>query len=53
MNAYILEFFNEVLPDIMSGPPLCEDESKEDAVNGGGAQPSMVGEAEVGDITAW
>ncbi|KAL8959075.1 MAG: hypothetical protein Q9183_005704 [Haloplaca sp. 2 TL-2023] len=53
VNAYILEFFNEVLPDIMTGPSLCEEESEPGAVNRIGVQPSMVGEAEVGDITAW
>ncbi|CAO1596641.1 hypothetical protein XANCAGTX0491_000476 [Xanthoria calcicola] len=54
VNKHILEFFDEVLPDIMSLPGLCED--------GGDDAPGTVslrertstfGEDEVGDITAW
>ena len=60
VNDFILEFFNEVLPDLMAAEPASEQggvaeegggegEAKvETAVNG-----STFGEAEVGEITAW
>ncbi|KAL8948262.1 MAG: hypothetical protein Q9222_005533 [Ikaeria aurantiellina] len=60
VNRYILEFFREVLPDIMERPGVNTDGSGDDGqINGedGGVgaveKTSMVGEAEVGDITAW
>ncbi|KAL8769250.1 MAG: hypothetical protein Q9209_004751 [Squamulea sp. 1 TL-2023] len=54
VNMHILEFFNEVLPDLMSAPSLCEDGI--DGASGTVGLPektSTFGEAEVGDITAW
>ena len=53
VNRHILEFFREVLPDIMESPGLGEAESG--VVDGVGqiTKTSMFGEAEVGDITAW
>ncbi|KAL9595343.1 MAG: hypothetical protein Q9219_006497 [cf. Caloplaca sp. 3 TL-2023] len=49
VNAYILEFFREVLPGIMEGP------GGNGEVDGVGKmeKTSTFGEAEVGDITAW
>ncbi|KAL8719738.1 MAG: hypothetical protein Q9225_003282 [Loekoesia sp. 1 TL-2023] len=54
VNAYILEFFRDVLPDIMSAPGLNGDRSDGD-LDGVGTieKTSTFGEAEVGDITAW
>ncbi|KAL8830175.1 MAG: hypothetical protein Q9170_005861 [Blastenia crenularia] len=54
VNAYILEFFKEVLPDIMSAPGLTGDSpnGQSDGV-GTVEKTSTFGEAEVGDITAW
>ena len=56
VNGHILEFFNEVLPEIMNGPTV-------DGIsytNGEGkdagwtmTKSSTFGEAEVGDIVAW
>ncbi|KAL8754522.1 MAG: hypothetical protein Q9199_004289 [Rusavskia elegans] len=54
VNMHILEFFNEVLPDIMSVPGLCEDGN--DGLSGTVSlreRTSTFGEDEVGDITAW
>ena len=58
VNRHILEFFHEVLPEIMSGPPVLDAELE--AVEGGAtggvgvmAKSSTFGEAEVGDLTAW
>ncbi|KAI9371248.1 Alpha/Beta hydrolase protein [Aspergillus egyptiacus] len=50
VNRYILEFFREVLPDIMSKSP-----AEEAALDGVGklTKSSVFGEAEVEDITAW
>lgn len=55
VNSYILDFFREVLPDIMSQPVLYSDGAigtNGDAV-GTMAKSSTFGKAEVGDITAW
>jgi homoserine O-acetyltransferase len=51
VNAHILEFLNEVLPDIMGVPGLVEV-SAESGV-GDVVKSSTFGEAEVEDITAW
>ncbi|KAL4957510.1 homoserine O-acetyltransferase [Aspergillus filifer] len=50
VNRYILEFFREVLPDIMSKTPA--DGAAIDGV-GKLTKSSTFGEAEVEDITAW
>lgn len=47
VNKHIIEFFNEVLPDIMEAPGLDLNDNKGDERQG------LTGEAEVGDITAW
>ena len=51
VNRHILEFFREVLPDIMSNP-TSEDDERLDGV-GELTKSSTFGEAEVEDITAW
>ncbi|OOF92145.1 hypothetical protein ASPCADRAFT_153511 [Aspergillus carbonarius ITEM 5010] len=51
VNRYILEFFREVLPDIMSKTPA-EGAVAVDGVNKL-TKSSTFGEAEVEDITAW
>lgn len=51
VNGHILEFLNEVLPDIM-GVPGREDVKGEEGV-GAVVKSSVFGEAEVEDITAW
>ena len=55
VNTYILDFFQEVLPDFMS--KTTSEEENIAAVDGNGvgvvAKTSTFGEAEVGDITAW
>ncbi len=55
VNTYILNFFREVLPEIMQRPEVTSD--GDDGTNsdnvGTMAKSSTVGEAEVGDITAW
>ncbi|KAH8702483.1 putative homoserine O-acetyltransferase [Talaromyces proteolyticus] len=51
VNRYILEFFREVLPDIMSKPDI-EGHAGPDSV-GKLTKSSTFGEAEVDDITAW
>ncbi len=52
VNIHILEFFNDVLPDIMKAPATGEND-----IDGHGSEEmvksSTFGEAEVGDITAW
>ena len=59
VNRHILEFLYEVLPDIMSRPPVLVDaelkgvEGEGSAGVGVMAKSSTFGEAEVGDITAW
>ncbi|EED12981.1 homoserine O-acetyltransferase, putative [Talaromyces stipitatus ATCC 10500] len=51
VNTYILEFFREVLPDIMSKPGESGDASADSV--GELTKSSTFGEAEVDDITAW
>ena len=55
VNNHILEFFNEVLPEIMDAPGTSLDELNGDDSKGVGemVKISTFGEAEVGDITAW
>ncbi|KAL9611227.1 MAG: hypothetical protein Q9167_004110 [Letrouitia subvulpina] len=55
VNGHILEFFHEVLPDIMEVPGISEDaiDSAGDGKVGVVQKTSTFGEAEVGDITAW
>ena len=56
VNTYILDFFREVLPDIMQRPATSVNNGVSgpdgDSV-GTMAKSSTFGEAEVGDITAW
>lgn len=49
VNKYIVDFFNEVLPDIMERP----GEVASEATVGVLTKSSVFGEAEVEDITAW
>ena len=55
VNNHILEFFNEVLPEIMQSPGINPEELEKDDSKGVGemVKSSVFGEAEVGDITAW
>lgn len=54
VNSYILEFFREVLPDIMQRRGILDGVSGPDADDVGTmSKSSTFGEAEVGDITAW
>ncbi|KAL8719873.1 MAG: hypothetical protein Q9181_007999 [Wetmoreana brouardii] len=56
VNSYILEFFREVLPDIMGAPSRVAAEERSDGTDGEIGtikKTSTFGEAEVGDITAW
>lgn len=55
VNKHILEFFHEVLPDIMEAPGLSSRDHEDDKQRGVTtmAKSSTFGEAEVGDITAW
>lgn len=55
VNRHILEFFNEVLLDIMKAPGLRSQDNEGDEEQGVTtiAKSSTFGEAEVGDITAW
>jgi homoserine O-acetyltransferase len=50
VNHHILEFLNDVLPDIQSAPG---DESLIPKEDGAAVKDSVFGEAEVEDITAW
>lgn len=52
VNDYILEFFDEVLSDIMEAPGL-NSPDKEGYKQQELAKSNTFGEAEVGDITAW
>ena len=54
VNKHILEFFTEVLPEIMGAPGI-DIIDVNDAVDGVGTmmKSSTFGEAGVGDITAW
>ena len=51
VNQHIVEFLNDVLPDIM-GAPGSEEVAAEEGV-GTITKTSTFGEAEVDDITAW
>jgi homoserine O-acetyltransferase/O-succinyltransferase len=59
VNRYLLEFFREVLPDIMQAPgvALAEEEEGAGGAEGDGVgtvtKNSTFGEAEVEDLTAW
>lgn len=55
VNRHILDFFREVLPDIMDAPGLHVDENDPSQGDGVGTltKSSTFGEAEVEDITAW
>lgn len=55
VNRHILDFFREVLPDIMDAPGLHVDENALPQGDGVGTltKSSTFGEAEVEDITAW
>ena len=55
VNRHILDFFNEVLPDILDSPGVITDDfESDDSTNVGTLEKSSTfGEAEVGDITAW
>ena len=53
VNKHILEFFNEVLPDIMNAPAINGEDGIDGQIDGAVAKESTFGEAEVGDITAW
>lgn len=54
VNTHILEFFNEVLPDIMLAPaPSLDVNGTASGAVGNVEKTSTLGEAEVGDITCW
>ena len=55
VNQYIVDFFKEVLPEIMQKPGSLFEESNEVVADGVGkvVKTSTFGEAEVGDFTAW
>lgn len=55
VNRHIVEFFDEVLPDIMQEPGSIREGLERAGANGMGdiTQPSIFGEAEIGDITSW
>ena len=55
VNRHIVEFFREVLPDIMEAPGIkgVADDGVDGAEVGRVTKTSTFGEAEVGDITAW
>lgn len=55
VNQHIVEFFKEVLPDIMKAPAIHGENGNEvnGHTNGTILKDSTFGEAEVGDITAW
>lgn len=54
VNSYLLAFFREVLPEIMSKPGIGGDVVEEGADRVGQlTKSSTFGEAEVGDLTAW
>lgn len=52
VNKHILEFFHEVLPDIMEAPAI-QGSDVNGHESGEMIKSSTFGEAEVGDITAW
>lgn len=49
VNKHILEFFNEVLPNVMDAPGLIVEDEKCEGL----PKSSTFGEAEIEDITAW
>lgn len=55
VNKYLLEFFRETLPDIMSKPEIwgTENGTEVQASVGKMTKSSTFGEAEVDDLTAW
>ena len=55
VNKHILEFFREVLPELMEAPGINGAGGENGVVDGVGTmiKSSTFGEAEVGDITAW
>ncbi|KAK4943293.1 hypothetical protein LTR10_017136 [Elasticomyces elasticus] len=53
VNNYLLSFFRENLPDIMSKPGIGGTEDQAQAEVGKMTKSSTFGEAEVGDLTAW
>lgn len=53
VNRHILEFFREVLPEIMNAPGLDNDNAEDGEGVGKLLKTSTFGEAEVEDITAW
>ncbi|MCJ1469495.1 homoserine O- acetyltransferase [Pseudocyphellaria aurata] len=55
VNTHILDFFNEVLPDIMQSPGLRQNaiDGLEEFSVGKMVKSSTFGEAEAEDITAW
>lgn len=55
VNRHILEFFNEVLPDIMTAPEADVNDPDDDGTkdNASTAKTSIFGEAEAGDLTEW
>ena len=56
VNQYLLDFFHEVLPDIMNQPGVADEYSVLSNVKDGVgklAKTSVFGEAEVEDLTAW
>ena len=55
VNTYILEFFREVLPELMQQPEVDIDasDSQNGDIVGTMAKSSTFGEAEADDITAW
>jgi homoserine O-acetyltransferase/O-succinyltransferase len=53
VNKHLLEFMNQVLPDIMSRTPNAEETEKQSNDGFGATKTSTFGEAEVGEITAW
>jgi len=53
VNKYLLEFFREVLPDIMNKPGIAGEDGKFADGVGKMTKSSTFGEAEVEDLTAW
>jgi len=53
VNAHLLDFFNEVLPDIMIKQTGIHAADDEGALDFSAQKESTFGEAEVDDITAW
>jgi len=53
VNQYLLDFFREVLPDIMEKPGVAGVESHSEDGVGKLTKSSVFGEAEVEDLTAW